>query len=488
MIIPFDEDVSPVFQFYVTPGPTLLGIGDGQSFKFSIVQTGQEMVSGNMFGLSRQDWQGNQALYNTPRTNVLLQSQMPGKTPWAVQNTAIVNGSAGLNVFSFPAAPDGSLTASQLTNTGASGVPRSVSQDSGSAGQQAWTASAFVNSFSSQQISLNIYWLTGGITQQVQLVVNPQTGALISTFANGAILTNYSIITLGVDQNTFSTWYRISVSGVGTDPNNTKVRYQLNELDSSAGFLYFLWGCQLESGNQVTSYIQTTLAPVTATDYSFDPLTGTVLLSPPPVLNAILSWIGNYIFEPAEQTDWQSTIASQYATSPTLDALIASFEACIDPQADIEAFYNLMWNVDTAQGYGLDVWGRIVGVQRVLNIPNPSSIYLGFKEAGGPHIESFGFAPFFNISVASNFSLSDSLFRLVILTKALMNISRASTPTYNKALLTLFPGIGNCYVVETGPMTAQLTFPAPLSQVQKAILQQTGIFTPPTGVTFTISP
>ncbi len=41
----------------------------------------------------------------------------------------------------------------------------------------------------------------------------------------------------------------------------------------------------------------------------------------------------------------------------------------IDPTADLNAFYDLVWNVATAQGWGLDVWGRIVGVTRNLNIP-----------------------------------------------------------------------------------------------------------------------
>ena len=78
---------------------------------------------------------------------------------------------------------------------------------------------------------------------------------------------------------------------------------------------------------------------------------------------------------------WRDTIVSQMANSPTVLRLLESASEYLDPAADLDRFYNLIWNVNTAQGYGLDVWGRIVGVSRIINVADTS--YFGFKEAPG---------------------------------------------------------------------------------------------------------
>ena len=64
--------------------------------------------------------------------------------------------------------------------------------------------------------------------------------------------------------------------------------------------------------------------------------------------------------------DFAKTIISQYENSQTLYQLISNFHDYIDPTANIQAFYDLVWNVDSAQGWGLDVWGNIVGVSRTI--------------------------------------------------------------------------------------------------------------------------
>ena len=57
----------------------------------------------------------------------------------------------------------------------------------------------------------------------------------------------------------------------------------------------------------------------------------------------------------------EQTIISQYTHSPIINQIIGYFNGSIDPNADLERFCHAIWNVETAQTYGLNVWGRIVG-------------------------------------------------------------------------------------------------------------------------------
>jgi len=183
--------------------------------------------------------------------------------------------------------------------------------------------------------------------------------------------------------------------------------------------------------------------------------------------------------------DWRQTVISQYANSDTLVALIQSFAGAVDQTQNFDAFYDNVWNLDTAVGYGLDVWGRIVGVNRVLQVANVQ--FFGFAEAGDalPFGDArlswapyFGFAeagdalgfnqapfgaqkiwagvdpqggggPFYaGGAITSNYNLSDQSYRQLIYAKAAANISSGSIPAINRVLLNLFPNRGNCYVEE----------------------------------------
>src|ERR1700731_1609022 len=79
--------------------------------------------------------------------------------------------------------------------------------------------------------------------------------------------------------------------------------------------------------------------------------------------------------------NFEATVLSQYANSPTIMQLVKNLNDYIDPTNNINAFFNMIWNIDTAVGYGLDVWGRIVGVGRVLKIATVD--YFGFQGPSG---------------------------------------------------------------------------------------------------------
>lgn len=183
--------------------------------------------------------------------------------------------------------------------------------------------------------------------------------------------------------------------------------------------------------------------------------------------------------------DYQDTIISQYSMSPTLTALIGAFNQWIDPTVDIEDFYQKVWNVDTAEGYGLDVWGRIVGVGRVLQVA--SSKFFGFNEATSLSADPFNTSPFYSgQQVSNNFILSDDGFRTLIFAKALSNICDGSIPAINQVLLLLFPGRGNVYVTNGRNMTMTYTFTFAPTPVEAAIVSQSGILPLPAGVSVTV--
>lgn len=185
--------------------------------------------------------------------------------------------------------------------------------------------------------------------------------------------------------------------------------------------------------------------------------------------------------------DYSPTIISQYAQSPVINALIADFAAWLDPTQNIDSFFDLIWNVDTAQGYGLDVWGRIVGVSRVIQVT--TATYFGFNQQA-PTVGAFGpnnTSPFYSgQSNSSSYALSDSAFRTLILAKALANICDGSIPMINQLLLNLFPARGNCYVTSGGNLTMTYTFKFPLSLVELAIVQNSGVLPTPCGVSSSI--
>lgn len=183
--------------------------------------------------------------------------------------------------------------------------------------------------------------------------------------------------------------------------------------------------------------------------------------------------------------DWRTTVLSQYANSPILLTIIDDFAQNVDATVDIDAFYDEVWNIATAQGWGLDVWGRIVGVQRTLNVSNR---YFGFEEMGEADADPFNQSPFYaGEPTTTNYALVDDAFRTLILAKALANISGGSIPEINRILQLLFPGRGNCFITDPADMTAVYTFEFQLSQVEFAIINQSGVLPKPTGVAVTVS-
>lgn len=180
------------------------------------------------------------------------------------------------------------------------------------------------------------------------------------------------------------------------------------------------------------------------------------------------------------------TLTNQYATDPVLSDLVAAFNQWFDPSANLDLFYDNVWNVLTAVGFGLDVWGRIVGVPRTINVTPPPD-YLGFKEAE-PGSYPFNQQPFYNGPVQGTlFTLTDQSYRVLILTKALANICSFTAPAVNALLAFMFKGRGSCYVLDLGGMAIEYVFNFPLESWESSVLLQANLMPRPAGVAVTIS-
>ncbi|MGF6604657.1 hypothetical protein P3T23_009413 [Paraburkholderia sp. GAS448] len=186
--------------------------------------------------------------------------------------------------------------------------------------------------------------------------------------------------------------------------------------------------------------------------------------------------------------DWRQTLLSQYANGPTLTAILACLDQDLEASGDLARFYDTIWNVLTATGYGLDVWGKIVNVSRQVNVVLPPAC-CGFQEAWNAADPLAGVLPFdvgvFNSGappVARNVTLDNDTYRTLVMTKAMVNITDCTAPSLNALLAYLFAGRGRCYALDTGQMTMQYVFEFDLTVTETAILTQSGVLPRPTGV------
>ena len=178
------------------------------------------------------------------------------------------------------------------------------------------------------------------------------------------------------------------------------------------------------------------------------------------------------------------TLQSQYSASPTIKALVESARVRIAPDADIALFYKEIFDPETAEGVGLDVWGRIVGATREIYIDNTD--FFGFALSG---LDPMNVSPFFNTAGESGeYRMNDRAFRTMIFYKAMANISCDTIEDINSLLNSLMKEIhgvaARCFVLETGVMEIRAVFLFYLSPFEVAILRRYSLLNRGSGVGF----
>lgn len=152
-------------------------------------------------------------------------------------------------------------------------------------------------------------------------------------------------------------------------------------------------------------------------------------------------------------------IQSQYSASARILVLAASYQLRIDPYADMQLFYEKMFNIYTAEGFGLDNWGVILQMPRLITDPDTGVSFL----------------------------LEDENYRLLLLYKAMANISASDAATQNRLLAALINtgigGFGNAaYVLQVDTMVIRWVFEDFLDDVQLAVFKVAGTLARGAGV------
>lgn len=177
----------------------------------------------------------------------------------------------------------------------------------------------------------------------------------------------------------------------------------------------------------------------------------------------------------------EKTIMSQYANSPRLMSIISGLWAAIDPAKFTDDFYRLVMDIPNANSYGLDIWGRIVGIGRTVTFVNPAGEYFGFEDGFYPFNERPFSAPG---SGTDTWELTNDAYRELILLKALSNIVYASAPNINALMRAMFDK--PCYCLITGHMQMRYVFEFELSPYQHHLVYETDILPRPCGVEISI--
>lgn len=147
---------------------------------------------------------------------------------------------------------------------------------------------------------------------------------------------------------------------------------------------------------------------------------------------------------------------SQYANSPTFTSLDNGLQALFDDSGFVKNWYDVVFNLETATGYGLDVWGLILNRSREFEY-NGNKYYLqGAQTIGGTSFSA---------------EQMENLYRKVLQLTAMRYIGNASIASLNNLIQFIFADEGECYCLEYGTMQIRYVFRFYMNNILKAVIE-----------------
>ncbi|AOI65565.1 hypothetical protein WS51_18360 [Burkholderia territorii] len=316
----------------------VFGTGDGATKNFPMTYGGAQVRRVDSATLFRNDWQGNQKLYPTSRTNKFLQSGNLLSPSWAQQRVASLTTAVG---------PDGSSNAATLT----------------------------ANALGTAYLYQGFNDLVAGQRYELYAIAKPGTGNLIAltsfTQPGQCIFTLSGAGSAGVPTGIASNpkifpigggWYWCSIEIVPTSSGfNNVSSTNVVTANSSVTFFAPQLGPLADGMSSPTSYIPTAAAPATVADYVLSS-SGVAQLAVAPSRGAKLSWTGDgavyrqgtrVFIEDHQDMSMTIGIAGKVPSAVFL-ALLAGGYIPLKPEG-VRVNYTIVSSVDNEPLFGFDV-------------------------------------------------------------------------------------------------------------------------------------
>lgn len=183
----------------------------------------------------------------------------------------------------------------------------------------------------------------------------------------------------------------------------------------------------------------------------------------------------------------------QFSTAPKINQLMDNLLPLLT--IDVEAFRHDYFDIDTCLTNGLDNWGRILELSRVISISIATNGVFGFgiqadypiPEDGYPQNLNNGF--FYNSAyedTPTQYTMSDYEYRIALKFRyaaLTTNLSMKAINTIMNNLLTGLDSSYKCIVIQTGIMELTYKFNFILTNWQRALFNNRSILPVPAGVT-----
>jgi len=338
------------------------------------VYGGSDTISILSSAIYRSDWQGNQLLYPTARTNLVIGSTNLASAAWTTASVSVTPG--------VGPSPDGtSATAlAKVTVTGAGSphvMPASAYRATVTAGAN-YRCAVVVSAGNAAACQVRVYdstvatqlasvtlTFTGGVPS-----VTGQTGTVGTTVVTALANGTYKVA-FGFNTGSFTS---VCVPLCYPDTSNTIGNYTYFGLP------------QGEAGTVDTSYIPTYSTTVTVTDYTLT-AGGSLSLAAAPPTGAVLTWTGSYtsaaLGTTVNVTAQQFSIGDGFSTSFSLAPRLGQYNGysvvgayglvSLTYQAFVQAYRPYGSGIPNVAGYGFSPTGYSTPSQGEYTDPSMSS-------------------------------------------------------------------------------------------------------------------